>query len=135
LVVLPIEPEGNHFRLVQAEEAKQRGFFHLAEWVEKAEEVWQEKRSLKSKRISALDWLDYRRKLTNQASNNKIKIIYNKSGTFLTSCIVETDRNTFLINGQEVIINNFLCDHVTFYLELNDLYQVALKEVILSLSF
>ena len=38
LIVLPLEPSEKSYRLVNANEARKRGFLHLAQWLEKAQE-------------------------------------------------------------------------------------------------
>jgi hypothetical protein len=120
LVVLPIEPVGNGYRLLTASQARQRGFLHLARWLEKAEAEWAQRRSAKAERITAIGWLDYRRKLTTQNPQAKYRVIYNKSGTFLTAAVVENKPIEFYINGQLVQAKGFLADHVTYYLETGD---------------
>ena len=40
LVVLPIEPEGDRYRLIDANEAHRRGFLSLERWLGWAEKEW-----------------------------------------------------------------------------------------------
>jgi hypothetical protein len=120
LVVLPVEPEGDHYQLVDADQARSLGFLHLAQWLEKAEREWTTRRGAKAERITALDWLDYRRKLTAQNPQAKYRVIYNTSGTFLTVAVVENEPIQFEINGQEIRAEGFLADHVTYCLETSN---------------
>jgi len=120
LVVLPIEPEGDHYRLIDANEAHQRGFLHLARWLENVEGEWEKRRSTKAERMTALGWLDYRRKLRVQNPQAKYRVIYNTSGTFLTAAVVENEPIQFEINGQEIKAQGFLTDYVTYYLETSN---------------
>lgn len=58
LVVLPIEPEGNKYKLIDRGAAQRRGFLRLAQWLEKVESEWIKRRSSKAERITSLEWLD-----------------------------------------------------------------------------
>lgn len=117
LVVLPLEPGGDHYTLIDANEATQRGFVHLARWIEKAEEQWTRRRSAKAERITALGWLDYRRKLTVQNPGVKFRVIYNAHGTNLVAAVIKKKAIKFEINGQLIESRGFLADHATFIFE------------------
>ncbi len=124
LVVLPIEPEGDHYKLLDASEARQRGFLYLARWLEKAEAEWTERRGAKAKPTSAkpepittLGRLDYRRTLTAQNPQAKYRVIYNTSGTFLTAAVVENQPIEFEINGQRITAQGYVADTETYFLE------------------
>jgi hypothetical protein len=126
LVVLPIEPVENHYRLIDASKARQRGFLHLARWLEKTEAEWTKRRGTKAERITAtnaepitaLDWLDYRRKLTAQNPQPKYRVIYNTSGTFLTAAAIENEPIEFEVGGQKVAGRGFVADTKTYFCEL-----------------
>jgi hypothetical protein len=132
LVVLPIEPRESHYRLLNAQQAKQVGFVHLSDWVENVEVEWQKRRSPSAEKLTASDWLDYRKKLTAQNPEAKFRVIYNKSGTFLTSAVIESQTISFQCNGQEVRGNGFLVDHVLFYLEASNLNEANYLSAILN---
>lgn len=117
LVVLPIEPGGDYYKLIDAVEARKQGFLHLARWLERAEAEWAMRRSTKAERITALGWLDYRKKLTVQNPQAKYRVVYNTSGTFLTAAVIENVPIEFEINGQGITAEGFLVDHVTYFLE------------------
>jgi len=118
LVVLPIEPKGKAYHLFDYIEARRKGFSDLAQWLGKVEEEWQGRRTSKAERLSALDWLDYRKKLTGQNPKAKFWVIYNKSGTFLTATKIERNPIEFGTNGQKITNGGFLPDHVTYYSEV-----------------
>lgn len=132
LVVLPIEPEGDHYKLIDADKARQRGFLHLARWLEKAEKEWSERRGAKAGQITCLGWLDYRRKLTAQNPQARYRVIYNTSGTFLTAAVVASEPIKFEINGQEIKAQGFLADYVTYYLETSALTEAFYLSAILN---
>ncbi len=117
LVVLPIEPKEDHYELLDAKKTRKGGFLHLARWLERAEEEWIKRRSAKAERITAIGWLDYRRKLTTQNPQAKYRVIYNTSGTFLTAAVVENESIEFEVNQQQVFASGFITDHVTYVFE------------------
>ena len=117
LVVLPIESTGDHYKLIDANEAHKRGFLNLAHWLEEVEGEWTKRRSAKAERITALEWLDYRKKLSDQSPQAKYRIIYNTSGTFLTAAIVENEPIKFEVKGQRVLAHGFVTDCVTYCYE------------------
>ncbi|MDI6760513.1 MAG: N-6 DNA methylase [Candidatus Brocadiaceae bacterium] len=121
LVVLPIEPEGDHYRLINAGEAHQRGFLHLARWLERVEGEWTRRRSSKAERINALGWLDYRRKLTAQNPQTKYRVVYNASGTNLVATTTKNRNVRFEINGQSIVTREPVVDYVTYFCETETL--------------
>jgi len=120
LVVLPIEPQEDHYRLIDADKARQRGFLHLARWLGKAEAEWEKRRTSKAERITALGWLDYRRKLTTQNPKAKYRVIYNTSGTFLTAAAIENEPIEFEVGRQKIAARGFVADTKTYFCELTN---------------
>ena len=123
LVVLPLEPEGDLYKIIDIDQARKRGFLHLAQWLEKVEMEWTKRRSSKAEKITVLEWLDYRRKLTAQNPKARYRVIYNTSGTFLTATIVENEPIKFEINGQRIIAHEFVADTKTYFCELSDIQE------------
>ena len=120
LVVLPLEPQGKHYHLLTAENAGKKGFSGLAGWLEKAEKEWVKRRRAKAENLTALEWLDYRKKLASQDPRPKYRVIYNSSGTNLAATALESKPIKLTMNGQEVNSSGFLADHVTYCLETNE---------------
>ena len=75
LMVLPIEPSGESYKLITAGEARKSGYLHLAQWLEKVQPEWEKRRGQKAGGINAIEWLDYRRKLTSQNSKAKYRVM------------------------------------------------------------
>lgn len=117
LVVLPIEPEGDHYKLVNATEASERGFFHLVGWLDKADREWQERRGAKAASMSVYERVNRWNGLTRQNRAAKYRAVYNTSGTYLTAAVVETEPIQFQINGQDLAVGAFLADYKTYYFE------------------
>ncbi|MEM1668674.1 MAG: N-6 DNA methylase [Thermofilaceae archaeon] len=119
-VVLPIEPEGEGYRMLTAEEARRRGFFGLAEWLERAQAEWERRRGAKAEASDLLGWLDYRRKLTSQNPRAAYRVVYIKSGTYLCACMVEARQLEYEVAGQQIGLNGFVVDHVTYAAEMDN---------------
>ncbi len=79
LAVLPILPDGDGFRLLDAEAARREGFIYLAWWLDEAERVWESGRGAKAEAVGLLEWLDYRRKLTTQRARGS-RVVYPEAG-------------------------------------------------------
>jgi hypothetical protein len=120
LVVLPIEPIGTHFRLIDANEARSRGFLHLAQWLEVAEREWANRRGAKAGRMSIYEYLDLFGGITRQNPQAKYRVIYNKSGTFLTAAVVKDESFEFDIGGQVISAHGFVSDQTLYYYYTND---------------
>jgi len=120
LVILPIEPLKNRYHLINAEEARNRQYIHLVQWLEKAEEEWEKRRGVKAKAMSIYDRLDRYRGLTKQNPQTKLRILYNTSGTFLCACIVKNELIEFDFEGQVLQTNGYVVDTKTYYMETND---------------
>jgi hypothetical protein len=120
LTVLPIEPEENHYRLIDADKARQRGFLHLARWLEKAEKEWTRRRGAKAKQMSVYERLDRFHGLTVQKRQAKYRVLYNVSGTFLTAAAIEDGPIEFEVGGQRIMAGGFLADYKTYYLETSN---------------
>lgn len=60
---------------------RRKGYREFAKWMEQAEEIWKEKRGVKSARQSVLQRLDYQRGLTAQSPTHRHLVLYNAAGT------------------------------------------------------
>ena len=119
LVVLPLLPSGKHFKILSADGARKQGFFNLANWLEKAQSEWQERRGEKAERMNIQEWLDYRRKLSSQ-KRAQYKVLYPTSATYLCACVVENNPISFEVEGQTVKAQEFVVDHVTYSYDTDD---------------
>ncbi len=119
LVVLPIEPKENRYRILNAAEARKRQYVHLAQRLEKVEEEWNKRRGLNAEGMSAVEWLDCRNKLSSQNPQAKYRILYNTSGTFLCACMIENLSIEFSIGGQIAKAHTFISDTKTYSFETN----------------
>ena len=125
LLVLPIEAIEDHYRLVNAAEARKSGFLNLARWLENAEQAWNVCRGAKAELMNIYERLDRVHGLTQQNPRARYRIVYNKSGTFLTSAVIENKQIEFKINGQRLGTCGTIADEMTYYYETNDLHEAC----------
>ena len=118
LAVLPIEEYVDGFRIVRREEAVRKGYRGLAEWLEKVEKLWKEKRGEKASRVDVYNWLDYQGKLTSQNLRRRFKVLYNTSGTYLVSCAVEN--KPIGVSGTKINVKGVVADAKTYWMETDD---------------
>jgi len=88
-VVLPVIIKWGDYRLRDADQARQEGFVNLADWLDKVQAEWRKRGGAKAKKISAIEWLDYRKKLTGQDPKVRFKTVYATSGTHVCASVVD----------------------------------------------
>ena len=120
ITIAPIEPKANSYRLIDSEEAATRGFLNLAKWLSKVEKEWKNRREEKAERMNALAWLNYANKLTQQDPRAKYRVIYNTSGTYLASAVVENKKLHIEINGTKIRLNGIIIDCTLYGYETNN---------------
>jgi SAM-dependent methyltransferase len=119
-VVLPIEHVNNGNRLINRDEAEDRGFVYLAEWLERVEELWNKKRGIKAEKISAIERLDYYRKLSSQDPCAKYRVLYIGRGGSVCACVREDRPVDLEINGRVIHIDKFIAESLTYCFETSD---------------
>lgn len=131
-VLLPVEPEENYYRLVDTVTARRTGLPHLAQWLETVEEQWQAKRGHNPGGPSALEWLDYRGKLTGQNPQSSCRVVYNTSGTFLTAAVVKGGHIPLGPKELHVTAEAYVADTKTYYYETNDEHEAHYLAAVLN---
>ena len=116
-LVLPLLEDAEGYRLLNAQQARARGFLRLPEWLERAQEVWERKRGEKAKRMTVLARLDVQRGITSQDPHAKYVVLYPKSATFLCAAVVPLTAIIKRVGAQKVTLQHFVADHVTYFLE------------------
>jgi hypothetical protein len=119
-VVLPLVEDNQGYRILDAEQARAKGFLRLAEWVERAQEAWTKRRKEKAKRGDVLTWLNYRNKLTDQDPKAKHVVLYSKSATFLCATALQSKALSHKVGQQKVVLQRFVADHVTYSFETTE---------------
>jgi methylase of polypeptide subunit release factors len=122
-VVLPIEPISTGYKLLDVNALRSRGFTHMADWLEKCQNLWEERRTEKAQtrfqRILAR--LDFNGLLSVQNPNKRFILLYNASGTNIASCVV--DRQSlpeFKILQATLRPKGFAAESTTFFYETNN---------------
>jgi len=114
LTVLPLEKLQR--RLINPEQAVTKGHTGLADWLQKADALWQKHRKSQEDLLPYLNWQN---KLTLQTPVGPYKLLYNASGTYLCACVVETPAVTQTpVYGLPV--QGFIADTTTYWFETDD---------------
>jgi type I restriction-modification system DNA methylase subunit len=114
LTVLPLEKLQR--RLINPEQAITKGHTGLADWLQKADALWQKHRKSQEDLLPYLNWQN---KLTLQTPVGPYKLLYNASGTYLCACVVETPAVTQTpVYGLPV--QGFIADIKTYWLETDE---------------
>jgi len=132
LIILPIEIAKNNFLILDTYYSSKKGYLHLAKWLKNAENEWKIRRGSKYASMSIFERIDRVHGITKQNPFSKFKVIYNTSGTFLTSAIVENKRYKFIINGQKIQSQGFIADTKTYYFEIDDIVEALYIVAILN---
>jgi hypothetical protein len=122
-VVLPVESHTNHFRLLEVAELRNRGYRHMADWVQLAQDMWEKNASKRSLMNfpRVVSWLNYMNKLDAQSPIKQYAVVYNASGTNIASCVVDRKKlPEFSILQAKINPNGFLAEQSTFFYETND---------------
>jgi methylase of polypeptide subunit release factors len=114
-VVLPIRWKGDRYEIMTAKHARQEGYLGLAAWLEKCEAIWAEKRGEKASRETIYNWLDYRKKLTQQTRGG-FTVIYPKSATYLCAAIVQSGPHAAAGAGDGLAPT--VVDHVLYWTQV-----------------
>ena len=119
--VLPVESHAGKYRIVNSEEARRKGFAGLAKWLVNVEGMWREKRREKANRMSIYQRLDYSHCLTNQSSKLKYKVLYNASGTYLVSCVIENRPSEIKVDSTKIRTSGVVADAKAYWFDTNNL--------------
>jgi methylase of polypeptide subunit release factors len=119
-VVLPIEPTPAGYRLLDVDALRSRGYVCMADWLEKAQRLWEERATSRALREHprVVSWIDYIGKLTSQDPSKRFIVLYNGSGTNIASCVV--DRQSlpgFQMLQATLKPRGFVVDYMSFYYE------------------
>lgn len=133
-IVCPIEPNANKYRLINSREAETRGFLNLQKWLSRAEKEWKERRREKAERMTIYERLDRQMGLTKQNPKAKYKVIYNTSGTYLVSAVVENEKPIVTLNDTELKLNGIIIDTTLYSYETDNENEAYYLSAILNSS-
>ena len=121
-VVLPLLEGTQEYRLLNAEQARAKGYLKLSEWLEHAQTIWAKKRKEKAAKADALAWLNYRNKLTEQNPKAKYVVLYSRSATFLCAAALQvaqtcSRRSAARLGDNEIVLRRFIASDTTYFFE------------------
>jgi len=116
IVVLPIIPDEEGYRIIKKKEANQMGEKHLAKWLEEVEKIWQKIRGEKKQRMDVYERINYQRLLTKQNLDIEFIFVYLRSGTDLTACLVQRK----LIMENNITLNGIVIESTLYWCGLNN---------------
>ncbi|MEM3710065.1 MAG: N-6 DNA methylase [Nitrososphaerales archaeon] len=122
-IAIPAEPLATGYKLLDVKELRNRGAVHMADWLEKAQAIWEKLATERSIRDypRLITWLDYLGKLTQQNPRSRYVVLYNTSGTNLVSCVVRKESlPEFNLNGAKIKPKNFVAESTTYFYETED---------------
>jgi len=136
VAIVPLETEDKtrNYKLVTRKQARNEGFVSLEKWLKKVEEIWKKKRGEKADRADVYQWLDYQGKLTGQDSHKRFKVLYNRGGTDLVSCVAEWDSKKPKASGAKVGLAGLLADTTTYWMATNNLEEAHYLSAVLNSS-
>lgn len=123
IVVLPIEADSGKYRIIDSTEAKSRGYTGLRNWLAEAERIWKLKRGEKASKVDLYNWLNYQNKLTGQSSTAKYRVLYNHSGTYLVSCVVNNEPSTAKFDSSGIKVAGVITDVKAYGFDTDNLEE------------
>jgi hypothetical protein len=135
LVVLPLEvkPDGKG-QLITAEVAIKLGKTGLANWLRKAEAFW-EQLGRRTERVRTIyKRLDFQQNLRRQRPVGTCKVLYNTSGTYLCSCVVDASNSNYWAN-RNIRPKGFAAESKTYWLETDNAEEAHYLCAILNTPF
>jgi len=118
--VLPIESGPGGYLVIERSEVAKRGFAGLSDWLRQVESAWKSKRGEKATKQTVYEWLDYQGKLSSQTDKKKFKVLYNTSGTYLVSCVVENRPIELSYLQAKIKVKGVIADWTTYWFETDN---------------
>jgi type I restriction-modification system DNA methylase subunit len=121
-VVLPIKLTTIKHTLQDTNTLRNNGFPLMAEWLEKAQKIWEDRRTEKAdKRFpTILDRLDYNNLLSIQNPGKRYIVIYNSSGTNIASCVIDRQKLQPSPIDKTISYRGFVAEVTTMFYETNN---------------
>jgi hypothetical protein len=132
IAVLPIEPNGGTYHLVDSSEASRKGYSGLRAWLKEAEKIWNTKRGEKAEKMDVYDRLNWSSGLTNQSPRAKYRVLYNKSGTYLVACVIENSKERVKFDSSKIRISGTIADDTTYRFDTDNLDEAMFVSAMLN---
>lgn len=118
-VVLPIVWKGDRYGMITAAEARKQGYLGLAEWLEKCEKMWKAKRAEKAERENIYDWLDYRKKLTDQR-RKRYTVVYPDVNRIMLASVTEGIKHLDAIDRDARGLPSMVIESAMYHFDTDD---------------
>jgi hypothetical protein len=118
-VVLPVLWKSEGYVMLTASEARKEGYLGLAEWLEKCESIWRQKRGEKAERETIYSWLDYRKKLTQQR-RGRYTVVYPDVNRVMLGTVLVGDDLSAAREAESVQPNRFIAENAMYYADTED---------------
>lgn len=123
-IVIPCETLQTRYRLLDIEDLRNAGYAGMAEWLSKAQVIWERSRTEKSTERfpRIIERLNYNQLLTVQNPSKRYILLYNASGADLVACVVDRQ---FLhdfepLKKAKIVLKGFIADAKTYFYETID---------------
>jgi len=138
LLVLPlvIKPNGKGW-LIDAKEAVRNGKTGLANWLRKAEAFWEQLGQHTERVRTIYQRLDFQQNLRRQRPAGSYKVLYNASGTYICSCVVDVLNPNHWVNHTHHYITprGFVAESKTYWFETDNAEEAYYLCAILNAPF
>ncbi|MDT7886093.1 MAG: N-6 DNA methylase [Thermoproteota archaeon] len=122
-IVLPIKQTTAGYKLMDVNELRREGYILIAEWLEKAQKMWEEKATermlLEYPRL--ISYVDYMGLLSSQNPSKRYVVIYNAIGSNIVSAVVDRQNLLpFYIDNNIILPQGFVAEKTTIFYETGD---------------
>ncbi len=121
LIVLPVEIVKENglksIKVLSINELRENGYLNASKWFQSAENFWQINKTVRNKDTSAVQYLDFHKKLSSQNLNSNYLVIYNASAKDANATVIkrrELDLEFFVDTKAYVLFTDEA--EVAFYL-------------------
>jgi hypothetical protein len=84
--------------------------------LDKVQKEWQKRGGAKARKTTAIQYLNYRRKLTRQDTKTRFRVIYATSGTHVCACVLDSKTVDKSVESA-LRPQGFASDYTTYYLD------------------
>jgi len=122
-IVLPVVMLETSFKVLNISALKNMGYVFMAEWLENAQNWWEKIAPLSSKQHMPriIDRIDYMGTLSDQNPKKSYAVLYNASGSYIVSCVINKNSlQPFYVGKQPIHPKGFVIESKTLYYETDD---------------
>jgi len=117
LVVLPVLVKGGNIVLIADSKQNEISGLSFSKYLSEAEELWSKYAPAKSKKnMTIYDRVDYQKDLSEQNPNKGFKVLYVKSATYMTSCVVDQEEKYVVpVGNNNFEVHGFFAEGTTYF--------------------